>query len=187
VHLQLAFRIPGWRNGRVLAMRLLRRLLSGGGTTRLMLRLREELGLTYHAEANLGLYDDCGVFTIDLAVAPASLVTAVHEVLNILTELCGAAADAAELQRAQRGFLYELEFSRDQADSRANRFGWAELVGYPLSLEQERRQLLALSAAQVREAAAALLRPETLAVALVGPFRDRDRAPVERLLRDFRR
>jgi len=187
VHLQLAFRVPGWHDGRMSALRLLRRLLSGGGTSRLMLRLREQLGLTYHVEANLGLYDDCGVFTIDLAVAPASLVTAMQEVLNILTEVCDAAADGDELQRARRGFLYELEFSRDQADSRANRFGWGELVGYPLSLEDERRQLLALSAAQVRETAATLLRPENLAVALVGPFRNRDRTPVEGLLRDFRK
>ena len=50
----------------------------------LFMDLREELGLTYNVEANLSQYADCGVISIDLAVAPENLVLAVREVIEVL-------------------------------------------------------------------------------------------------------
>lgn len=185
VHMQLAFRVPGRRDGSMAALRLLRRILSGSSSARLMLRLREQLGLTYHAEANLGLYDDCGTFSIDLAVAPASLLQALQEVLQIVTDLREVPAGEEERQRAVRSFLYEQEFSRDQADSRAGRFGWGELVGYPLTLAEECRQIQALTAAELRATAAELFDPKALVLAFVGPFNRRQKAEVEKVLATF--
>jgi predicted Zn-dependent peptidase len=184
MQLQLAFRVPGRKDPRIPALRLLRRILSGS-SARLMMRLREQLGLTYHAEANLGLYDDCGVFSIDLAVAPSSLLQALQELLQMLEDLRAHPATEDELQRVLRVFDYEQEFSLDQADSRAGRFGWGELVGYPLTLAEECRQVQALSAVQVRDVAAGLLGPQVLAVALVGPFNVRQRDAVEKLLAGY--
>lgn len=185
IHLQLAFHVPGRNDPRTPALRLLRRILSGS-SARLMVRLREQLGLTYHAEANLGLYDDCGVFSIDLAVAPVSLMQALQEVLLMLEELRSNPAGEDELQRVMRAFVYEQEFSLDQADTRAGRFGWGELVGYPLTLAEECRQVQVLTAAQVRDVAAELLDPKALAVAFVGPFNTRQRTAVEKLLAGYR-
>jgi len=185
VHLQLAFRVPGRKDSKTPALRLLRRILSGS-SARLMVRLREQLGLTYHAEANLGLYDDCGVFSIDLAVAPASLLQALQELLLMLDDLRNNPAGEEELQRVVRSFVYEQEFSLDQADSRAGRFGWGELVGYPMTLAEECRQVQSLTAAQVRDVAAGLLDPKALAIAFVGPFDTRQRKDVETLLAGYR-
>jgi predicted Zn-dependent peptidase len=152
-----------------------------------MVRLREQLGLTYHAEANLGLYDDCGVFSIDLAVAPSNLMQALEELLQMLEELRRTSAGEDELQRVVRAFVYEQEFSLDQADSRAGRFGWGELVGYPLTLAEECRQVQALTAARVRDVAAELFDPKNLALAFVGPFNKRQRKAVEKRLAGFTR
>ncbi|MGE4542763.1 MAG: M16 family metallopeptidase [Pedobacter sp.] len=184
IQLQLAFNVPGRNDPRTPALRLIRRILSGS-SARLMVRLREQLGLTYHAEANLGLYDDCGVFSIDLAVAPTSLMQALQEVLLMLDDLRNNPAGEEELQRVVRTFVYEQEFSLDQADTRAGRFGWGELVGYPLTLAEECRQVQALTAAQVRDVAAQLLDPKALAVAFVGPFNARQRKEVEKLLAGY--
>ncbi|APG24648.1 MULTISPECIES: M16 family metallopeptidase [Syntrophotalea] len=181
IHVQLAFCAPGRKDPRTPALRLLRRILSGS-SSRLMVRLREQLGLTYHAEANLGLYDDCGVFSIDLAVAPSSLTQALRELLQMLDNLCSHPASDDELQRVIRSFIFEQEFSLDQADNRAGRFGWGELVGYPLTLAEECRQVQALSAAQVRDVAAELFLPQALAAAFVGPFKIRQRDAAEKLL-----
>lgn len=186
IHLQLAYRVPGRRDSRTPALRLLRRILSGS-SARLMVRLREQLGLTYHAEANLGLYDDCGVFSIDLAVAPSNLMQALEELLQMLEELRRTPAGEDELQRVVRAFVYEQEFSLDQADSRAGRFGWGELVGYPLTLAEECRQVQALTAARVRDVAAELFDPKNLALAFVGPFNKRQRKAVEKRLAGFTR
>ena len=186
VNLQLSFRLPGWRDSRNCALRLLRRLLSGGGTARLMRRLRDELGLTYHVEANLGLHHDCGVLSVDLAVVPESLPQALAEVLDIFSDLCARPPAEEELQRTVRSFLYDLEFSQDQPDGRAARFAWGELVGYPLTLEGERQAILALKGVDLQTVAAELLRPEALHLVVVGPFRARDRKTCEQLLAAYR-
>ena len=54
ISLQLAFLLPGRQSEHAVPLRILRRLLGWGGMSRLMLRLREELGLTYAVDADLG-------------------------------------------------------------------------------------------------------------------------------------
>lgn len=186
VSLQLAFRLPGRDSGRGMPLRLLRRVLSWGGTSRLMLHLRERLGLTYNVEANLALYADCGVLAIDLAVAPDNTVTAAREVLAVLEELCREPVPEEELVRIVQGFLYELDFALDHPDDPAVRYGWGTLVDYRRTLAEERRELAAASPALLLETARELLVPGALKVAVVGPWQARDRAGVEALLRGYR-
>ena len=87
VSLQLAFLLPGRNSEHAVNLRVLRRLLGWGGMSRLMLRLREELGLTYTVDAALALYADAGTLAIDLAVSTENLATATTAILDILTEL----------------------------------------------------------------------------------------------------
>lgn len=187
VALQLAFRLPGRGDPRSVPLRVLRRVLSSGGTSRLMLRLREELGLTYSVEANLALYGDSGCFTVDLAVAPVSLTTAVRELLAIFEELCRQPVGEEELARTIRTFLFDLDFSRDHTDDMAMRFGWGELVGCLRTVEQDRREVAAVTAADLLATASDLFVPGNLKVAVTGPWKGADRREVEKLLKGFRK
>ncbi|OGR33418.1 MAG: hypothetical protein A2091_06300 [Desulfuromonadales bacterium GWD2_61_12] len=185
VTLQLAFRVPGRGEGSNLPLRVLRRILSGGGAARLMLRLREQLGLTYNVEANLSLFADSGCLAVDLAVAPDNLLPAVTEVLEIFARLRREAVGSDELERVVRGYHYDLEFSRDHTDELAVRFGWGELVGCLRTLEDDRRELAGVTPEGLRQAAATLFRPGVLKGAVVGPFRAADRKRVEAVLHKF--
>lgn len=187
INLQLAFRVPGRTSPHAVPLRILRRVLSWGGTSRLMLRLREELGLTYSVEANLALYGDCGCFSVDLAVTPANLAAAVKEVLVILQQLTEEPVGEDELARVVRNYLYDLEFSRDHTEEMAARFGWGTLSGYLRTLEDDRTSAEALHPAQLQASAAALLTPGALKAAFVGPWSSRDQKQVEKLLRSYRR
>ncbi len=186
VSVQLAFRMPGRLDPRSIPLRVLRRVLSGSGAARLMLRLREELGLTYSVEANLALYADCGCLTVDMAVAPDNLVEAVRETLAVLLGLCNEPAGEEELSGVVRTYLYDLDFSRDHTDALAMRYGWGELAGCLRTLEMDRREISAVTAAEVQAVARELLVPGGLKAAFVGPFRKGDRREVEALLAAFR-
>lgn len=185
VSIQLAFRLPGRSDPASLPLRVLRRILSGSGAARLMLRLRETLGLTYNVEANLALFADSGCLSVDLAVAPANLVEAVREALGVLDELRREPVGTTELQRVIGGYLYDLDFSRDHPEDLAARYGWGELVGCLRTLEDDRRELSAVTATTLQEVARTFLAPGTLKGAIVGPYRKRDQAQVERLLAGF--
>lgn len=186
VSLQFAFRLPGRDSVHAVALRLLRRVLSWGGTSRLMLHLRERLGLTYNAEANLALYGDCGVLAVDLAVNPENTAVAAREALQVITELCRDPVPEEELRRVVQGYLFDLDFSMDHTDDLAIRYGWGTLVDYCRTLAADRRDLAAATSRTLLETARELLVPGALKVAVVGPWKKRDRKAVEELLRDFR-
>jgi predicted Zn-dependent peptidase len=186
IAVQLAFRLPGRGSAHAVPLRVLRRVLSGGGASRLMLRLRETLGLTYSVEANLSLFAECGCFTVDLAVAPANLPAAVRELLAVFAELCAEPVGEEELARVVRSYLYDLDFSRDHADEMAVRYGWGELVGYLRTVEKDRAGIAAVSAEGLLATARELFTPGALKAAFVGPWRARERKPVEKMLAGYR-
>jgi len=182
---QLAWRIPGRQSSYPLPLRTWRRILSWGGTSRLMLRLREELGLTYNVEANLALYQECGCLSVDLALQPDNLQVGVAEVLEIFSAMRRELVTAEELERAKRNFSYDMEYSLDHTDEMAIRYGWGELVGYTRSVEQDLREMEAVTAEQLLAAARELLTPENLKVAVVGPWSDAVRSEVDRLIGEW--
>ncbi len=186
VCVQFAFRLPGRHSTHVIPLRVLRRVLSGGGTSRLMLRLRETLGLTYCIDANFSLFEECGCFSIDFAVAPENLAAATREVLAVLAELCREPVGEEELGRVLRCYLYDLEFSRDHADEMTVRYGWGEVVGHLRTLEADRRELTGTDAETLLATARELFVPGALKAAFAGPFREKDRKSVEKLLAAYR-
>ena len=185
VGVQLAFRLPGRNDTRQMDLRVLRRLLTGGGTSRLLLRLREELGLTYSVDAALSLFAESGCLSIDLAVTPENLVATVREVLLVLAEIRTIAISGEELERLKVGYLYDLDFSRDHTDEMATRYGWGELCGMLRTTEDDRQAVIAITAASLQRTAEELLAPQRLKLAIVGPFLRRDQKEIAALLNDF--
>jgi len=184
VSLQLAFRLPGRQDERTLPIRLLRRILSWGGGARLSLRLREELGLTYAVEANCSLLSDTGYLAIDLSVAPSNLVAAVTELFKVLAELCHQRVPDDELAAVVRSYMFDLEFSRDQSDAMAVRYGWGLQADYVRTLEQDCRELQQLTAEQLQQVARDFFRLEETKLVVVGPWTESDRHQIEGLLKD---
>jgi predicted Zn-dependent peptidase len=166
---------------------MLRRVLSGGGTTRLMQRLRENLGLTYNAEAHLSLFDDCGSFAVDMSVTPENLLPAIAELLRIFEELTQEQVGDGELARVLTNYLFELDFSHDHADLLSARYGWGLTTGFLRSLEDERRESSALRPEEMLKAAQTHFSAANLHLVVVGPYNEKDRAQVEELLAAFRR
>lgn len=186
LNIQFALQIP-WGRGHEdsFALRIWRRILSWGGTSRLMLRLREELGLTYHVEANLNLLSDSGCLTVDLAIPPDRLVQAVEEVLQLLWQMGDRDVPAEELQRTLMNFRYDLDFSRDLPEELAVRYGWGALVQYQRSFARDLADADALSSEILRRVAVSMLKPGRLALAVVGPWCAADRLQVEKLLQGW--
>ncbi len=187
ISVQLVFRLPGRRDPRASVLRVLRRILCAGGTSRLMQRLREELGLVYGIEAHLALFDDSGCLSVEFSVVPDSLKTAIRELLALFEELCRDPVGEEELARVVRTFLFDLDFSRDHTDDLATRYGWGELVGVVRTVSQDRREVAAISPGELLETAAALFTADAMRLAVTGPFRARERKEVEKMLRQYRK
>ena len=185
VDLQLAFRGFPISDGRLMAVRLLRRLLSGGGGSRLHLKLREEMGVVYSVDAVIAAYTETGSFSLDFSTAPDNLVAAVAATLNELRRIVTELVPPDELARVRRWYLYELEFGFDSCYDMQVRFGWGEVVGAVWPPEEEQREVLAVGSESLREVARTLLSPENLNLVAVGPLSASLKKQVEELVREY--
>ena len=187
VNLQIAFRGFARQDRRIMGLRLIRRILCGGGSSRLHLSLREKLGIVYSVDASLSAYEETGAFAIELATAPENLVLAVSEVLREVKSLAFEEIGDAELSRVKEGYFYDLDYSRDSTYEMQVRYGWGELMTLVRSIEEDRGEAAAIGAVELKESARELFDPRNLTLAAVGPWKAGSKRAVEKLIKEYSR
>lgn len=187
VNLQVAFRGFPRLDPRLMTTRLIRRILCGGGSSRLHLLLREKLGIVYSVDASISAYDETGYFGIELATAPENLPLAVQEILGEVKRLAMKAIDQDELQRVKDGYFFDLEYSRDSTYEMQVRYGWGELMDIVREVEEDHAEAAAIDAAQLKSAAAALFSPRNLNLVAVGPVKAAVKREVEKMIAGYER
>ncbi len=171
MNLQLAFLGFARDDHRFMALRFLRRILAGGGSSRLHLRLREELGIIYSVDGAIGAYDETGCMAFDLSTAANTLIHAVEAALEELFRITAVPVPDDELERIRNSYIFDLEFSRDSAYEMGGRYGWGELMGVVRSIEEDQSEARRITAAELQETALALFAPENLRLVAVGPWK----------------
>ncbi len=171
MNLQMAFLGFARDDHRFMALRFLRRILAGGGSSRLHLRLREELGIIYSVDGSIGAYDETGCLAFDLSTAPATLIAAVEATFEELLRMVTTPVPEAELSRIGNSYVFDLEFSRDSACEMGGRYGWGELMGVVRSIEEDQEDSRRITAADVQRTARELFAPENLRLVAVGPWK----------------
>lgn len=182
VHLQIAFRGYARHDPRIMTCRMLRRLLCGGGSSRLHLTLREQLGIVYSVDASIAAYEETGSFAVELSTTAENLPLAVSEVLRETRRLAVEPVPMDELTRIKKGYFFDLEYSRDSAYEMQVRYGWGELMGVVRHIEEDRGDAEQVDSETVRSAAADLFSPRNLNLIAVGPWKGGIRRDVEKLL-----
>lgn len=185
VHLQIAFRGFARQDPRIMTSRMLRRILCGGGSSRLHLSLRERLGIVYSVDASIAAYEETGSFAIELSTTAGNLSLAVSELLRETMRLANEPIPAEELLRVKRGYFFDLEYSRDSAYEMQVRYGWGELMGQVRHLEEDRAEAELVDAGTIRSTAGSLFAPHNLNLVAVGPWKSSIRKDVEKLLKKY--
>ena len=171
MNLQLAFLGFPRDDHRFMALRFLRRIIAGGGSSRLYLRLREELGIIYSVDGAIGAYDETGCMAFDLSTAPDTLVSAVETTLEELLNMTTVPVPEEELERVRNSYVFDLEFSRDSAYEMGGRYGWGELMGVVRSIEEDQSEARRITATELQKTALELFAPENLRLVAVGPWK----------------
>jgi len=184
---RIAFPTPGQRSPHARALELLMRVLDDGMSTRLHRRICDERGLAYEVSAGIELFDDAGVMDVASCVAHSSLPSLVGEVLSILADLSVEGPTRAEVEKAHRRYAFDLDVLEDDAHALGDFYGAAELFDLRQTPGERRRQILALTAQDLRRAARLIFNPSRLNLVLVGTLDDAIRAEVRGLVRKFRR
>lgn len=187
VNLQITFRSFARPDRRLMGLRLMRRILCGGGSSRLHLSLREKLGIVYSVDASLSAYQETGAFAVELATAPENLALAVSEVLREVKSLAFEEVSATELARVKDGYFYDLEYSSDSTYEMQVRYGWGELMEMVRSIDEDRVEAAAITPAEIAQSARLLFAPHNLNLVAVGPWKAASRRTVEKLIKAYRK
>lgn len=171
MNLQLAYLGLARDDRRFMAVRFLRRILAGGGGSRLHLRLREELGIIYSVEGAIGAYDETGCLAFDLSTAPETLIQAISVALEELYRITEEPVNVTELERIRNSYIFDLEFSRDSAYEMGGRYGWGQLMGVVRSIEEDQSEARRITAHDLLETAREIFTPENLRLVAVGPWK----------------
>lgn len=182
VTVQLAFSAFRRDDPRMTCLKMLRRLLAGGGASRLHLTLRERLGLVYAVESAIGAYDETGCITIDFATAPDNLETVLTATLRELNRIGEEPAPVRELGRVRTAYLADLDYSRDSVTEMGARYGWGTLMGVVRSIDDDQRLVAAVTASDLQWVARELFRPDNRFLAVIGPLDAINQEAVRRLM-----
>lgn len=166
---QVAFRGLSRRDEALPVLKVLRRVLAGGGSSRLHLALRERLGLVYAVDVTIGSYDETGCLAIDFSTAPDKLEQALKTLGGELALLCSVPVSDDELARVKKVYGAELAYSQDSVVELGARYGWGELMGVVRDIEDEQHIVEAVNGSAVRLLANELFTLENLVVAVIGP------------------
>ncbi len=149
---------------------LLNTVLGEGMSSRLFLNIREKLGLAYDVHSFTQKHRDTGYVGVYIGVDPKKAVEAVNAVVAELHSLAEREVSGEEMSRAKEFTKGRLRLELETTNGVAFWLTYQELLlGEIKTIEDELALVDAVSAADVRRVAQALLR-EPLQMAIVGPF-----------------
>jgi predicted Zn-dependent peptidase len=180
--MQLAFHAFRREDPQITHLKVLRRLLAGGGCSRLHLTLREQLGLIYSVESSIGAYDETGCLTIDMATAPENLQLALTSTVAELDRLCNDLIPERELNRVKTAYIADLDYSRDSVTEMGTRYGWGTLMGVVRDIDEDQRDVSKVTAEALQATARLVFRAENRHLVIIGPVEGVDQHAIKQLL-----
>ncbi len=183
--IQLAFRTCRRSAPEMTTLKFLRRILAGGGSSRLHLILREKLGLIYSVDAGIGSYDETGCLSIDLSTAPENLPAVLSATVEELGLLASHRVPEREMERIRTVYLAELDYSRDSVGEMGIRFGWGTLMDVAHTIDQDQQLVHEVTPNMILELAATIFRPENRFLAVVGPIEKIDQDKIYKILTTY--
>jgi zinc protease len=160
------------------ALEILNDILSGNFASRMVSHIRTQKGLAYSVSGRVASdWDHPGLALLFLTTKTETTGAGIQALLDEARAVQTTEPPTAEeIERARQGLLASFVFNADSARKVLNQQLNLELYGYPLDwLSRYRAGLEAVTAAQVREAAARHLHPDDFTLLVVGPAEGRDR------------
>jgi len=157
------------------ALGVLNFAFGGGASSRLFQQVRNNRGLAYHIYSYLTHYSETGSFSVYAGTSASN----VHELLAVVRDevdrLMADGLTEEELARGKGHLKGSMVLGMEDPAGRMTRLGKSELTsGEILSVDEVLRRVDEVSDADIRAVAKEILSPSSRALAVIGPFDDKD-------------
>ncbi len=152
------------------AASLMDAIVGGSASSRLFQEIREKRGMAYSVYSYSSQYDDTGQIGVYVGTREDNLAECLEITVAELTDIASGNVRADELARAKENLKGRILLSLESTSARMTRLGKSTITDTPLLTPEEIvKRLEAVTAPEVAELADALLAPERLSVAGIGP------------------
>ena len=143
--------------------------LGGGFTSRLVQRLREQMGITYGARAGMDYRSSAGPFVIGTAIQTPSTAVGLTEIIKILDNLAATDVPAEELDKSKQNLIRALPSLFDTNASTAGAFADLAIFGLPDNwYASYAANVRKVTAKDVRKVASTLIPSKNMVFSIVG-------------------
>ena len=168
--LALGYRTFGIRDDRKYAATVMDAILGRGMSSRLFQEVREKRGLSYDISSRMQFFQDAGMFTVTAGLDPAKAKDALSTIDGELKRLREKPVSAAELRRTKDFLIGNFRLAHEKVTSKLFFYGQTTLsFGRLVSPQEQIDGIRAVTAADVKSVANAILRPSNRSVSWVVP------------------
>ena len=164
------------------AASLMDAIVGGSASSRLFQEIREKRGMAYSVYSYSSQYAETGQIGVYVGTREDNLAECLEIAVAELTDIARGNVRADELARAKENLKGRILLSLESTSARMTRLGKSTITETPLlTPEAIVRRLEAVTAGEVAELAEALLAPQRLSVAGIGPDESRFTEAVKRV------
>lgn len=154
-------------------LKVLTGVLSGGMSSRLFQKLRDEMGVCYYVSASNDAYTDHGLFQVAAGVDSKRVEEVIKVILSELSDLKNRLVSEAELRKVKDYLIGSLYLGLESSDELAMFYGGQEILKKSLELPDAKvRAIEQVSSEDIQMMAQKIFRNEHLNLAILGRFTD---------------
>lgn len=149
-------------------------ILGIGMSSRLFIKLREEMGVAYYVKASNDTSIDHGSFQISAGVNNERVKEVIKEILNECKKLTEESVTLRELNKVKSFLIGNTKLSLEATDDIANFYGSQELMRKEIkTLEEKIKQINKVTIEDIKKMAKTIFKSKNLNLAIVGPVKDK--------------
>lgn len=155
------------------ALEVLSAIMGGYFSSRLMLSVRDKLGLAYYVGCDANQHEDTGTFSAYAGLNVKNVGVGIAAIMKEFKKIKKTLISQREIDDAKSHIEGALSLQIEASDNVAMHAGWSEVLSGKIETPEEyMKHIRKVTAHDLRAIANDLLKTERLNLAVIGPFKD---------------
>lgn len=173
-HIILGVRTFNAYNRHNQVIRLIEAILSGGMSSRLFQKMRDEMGICYYVRADNDALTDHGVFAVSAGLDSKRIKEGITAIIEELRKMKTELVSKDELDKAKQYLIGSLYLGLESSNSLAGFYGHQEVLRKDLKKPEDIvKEIKAVTAEEIKFVAEKIFKNEGLNLSIVGKFKDK--------------
>lgn len=148
-------------------------VIGAGMSSRLFIKIREEMGVAYYVRSGIDLSLDHGTFNISAGVTNSRVKEVIKEILKECKKLVEENVTDKELDKVKSFLTSNMKMSLEATDDVANFYGSQELLKNDIkTLEEKIKAIQSVKKEDIKKLAKTIFNSKNLNLAIIGPYKN---------------